>query len=1828
MSGSSGPQIDGASATTSETPEPAAPAVAALVSAVLPPIDPAAMPAIGPDPPTVTLTIPLVKNDSCAPNDCAQNGPVLDASGGPVTVSVGVVGDSGLTITKVALQYELSGTDVWTTLITPSTSSSPGTYTLPLSYGSFSPDGEDATGVYDVQAVVTYDDGGEVQVVDSAVVSDVVVVDDYAGDTYVGLESPPSTDLAGTVDLTANDSTYGLSTGVPDSVTFQYFSASTGSWTTIVDAGTGNSSIGPKTTTTINFRGKPVTVDVANVYGLDEYVIAFNTKALSDGVYELRVQGTDSEGTVYISNIVSILVDNTPPSVTLASPGASLSGIVALSASAQDAGSGVAEVQFEVAPSGSGDWSTIATESSEPYSISFDTRGLLNGLYDLRAVATDAAGNVADSLVLSGISITNATVPLNPDNLSITDYVVPATNVSLLGAIAGSSDDETWAYGFTTAPPAIVDGTALTYTEPAGDEQLVLLEYTDATGWQIVDVLRDAHGNPYEFISTVSSPAVSGAMTASGEAWIAVEQVLGQGSQLELFHREPGGEFLLDSADSAILQPLTGGAVNAPTLSVGEDDGTTYGVALDTDQTSGSSVLNGETVLTALTYGVLLNGAWSVQTAGVPSDYVAASGDAVTLEAISPAGPGTGWGLFEVKHQGIQTGPLYLGSFTPSGWDYVAATGLDALDLTGPFAPITSAAVQPLALSYDADGVWISASVSGLGTGSNDVVALYDPTTGHVTASWCGTAVLNLSKGCGEPLDANHPATIPDAVFSTAAGVVAVGLGSGFIDVYAYGSWTSVAAPGFGPESGGTQELFTGANAGWLSGANSLGLISAVPLPSPLAAWPEANENTLMSVALAPAGAGIGTTGALAVGLDGAALHYDATAGWIVDPVPAEAQGVDLFAVAFDGPSSAVAVGTFGTILDWNGSVWSEDPQSVSLTQSQLNAVAFASDGEGWAVGTGGTILHFDGTAWSLEQIESEDSGDDITSVTVAGGQVYAVADGILITRASDGTWQRVDSSLLPSSLPPGSLTLVSGLPDGGLVAAGQAVVITRQNASSAFEYSDQPIDGNAVALAAFRDPATGQVEAFVSVAPVFASGGAPEFPSGDGELLVQTSSGWEDLSRAQYPASSTSALPEDGAPEPDPVLAIAASADGSAAWVVGGYAGTLTAAGLGSGALSLEQIPAGWQTSSIWRYDAGGSATAPSLLAPAQVVIPAQPGVVSFAFFSSPMCQSECAEVTDAQPDANLEGAAAEISAFAQQPGGPAFAVLGGNAVGPMDPNAYASGNGAVDLANIQRYLSGLDGVPLYAAYGPLDAIPTSADPAAPWSEAFAQEPAPFGLGAVPAGITSLSAGGASGSVNLYYSFDVTQNGGTLMVIVLDNSAGSLEASASGQTAWLQAQLAAGNAAGLPMVVFCAEPLNSSIDGHAIDGDAVAALLASAGVLAVFTTAGATSELDAESMVPYNASSGAPQLPEYQGASLGYQLPQNNGVLWYFASVDTVGRVVTVQGIPVLQSLALEPLDGLTVARSSTLSFRAVGARPPGTLAPGTNPGYENYVTIPASSCSGCIAPSYAFKSSISGIGNFVQPAGPGSLLPLLNPNGDPIASSSSGLFCAFNAGTTIVSITSGLLTASLPVTVEPGGFGQPCGTVNFPPDIIIQTVPGGTVIGQTQSTPPSAPVSPPPPPPVYQVTLPAITLPPAPGITPTPASVARQPALPVLPAQVAPITQTPAIVQPAATVVVAVVVPPIAPPITPVPPGGATAPAQSTAKREERARKHASQSAFSIRPAGTTASAWFYGAVALTGLIAILLAAEGLSGLRPERAKLAWEPVHTRGRRRTRRR
>jgi chitinase len=124
---------------------------------------------------------------------------------------------------------------------------------------------------------------------------------------------------------------------------------------------------------------------------------SFDTTAVADGLRDLRAIATDAAGYTRTSaTVASRRVDNTLPTVSLADPGAYLTGAKTLSATASDAGSGLAGLQIDYRPAG-GSWTSACSGTTSPRSCALNTSLLIDGSYELRARATDAAGNVADS---------------------------------------------------------------------------------------------------------------------------------------------------------------------------------------------------------------------------------------------------------------------------------------------------------------------------------------------------------------------------------------------------------------------------------------------------------------------------------------------------------------------------------------------------------------------------------------------------------------------------------------------------------------------------------------------------------------------------------------------------------------------------------------------------------------------------------------------------------------------------------------------------------------------------------------------------------------------------------------------------------------------------------------------------------------------------------------------------------------------------------------------------------------------------------------------------------------------------------------------------------------------------------------------------------------------------------------------------------------------------------------------------------------------------------------------------------------------------------------
>ena len=110
------------------------------------------------------------------------------------------------------------------------------------------------------------------------------------------------------------------------------------------------------------------------------------------GRKSLTGKAYDKAGNTTVSATVSVTVanpDTTPPTVAFISPaeGATISGIVTLSASATDHNR-VTQVTFRRSRY------LIGSDTTSPYSVSWDTRSFANGTYTITAYAYDEAGNM------------------------------------------------------------------------------------------------------------------------------------------------------------------------------------------------------------------------------------------------------------------------------------------------------------------------------------------------------------------------------------------------------------------------------------------------------------------------------------------------------------------------------------------------------------------------------------------------------------------------------------------------------------------------------------------------------------------------------------------------------------------------------------------------------------------------------------------------------------------------------------------------------------------------------------------------------------------------------------------------------------------------------------------------------------------------------------------------------------------------------------------------------------------------------------------------------------------------------------------------------------------------------------------------------------------------------------------------------------------------------------------------------------------------------------------------------------------------------------------
>jgi Bacterial Ig domain len=166
------------------------------------------------------------------------------------------------------------------------------------------------------------------------------------------------------------------------------------------------------------------------------YQYSWNTTSVSNGAATIYAKAFDAAGnsaqsstvSVTVANVVTPPPDTTPPSVSIASPtGGNVSGVVAVSVNASD-NVGVARVDLLV------NGVTVGSDISAPYQFSWNSTGIANGAAQLKAVAYDAAGNLAQSAIVI-VNVANVVAPPPPDTTPPSVSIASPTGGNVSGTV-------------------------------------------------------------------------------------------------------------------------------------------------------------------------------------------------------------------------------------------------------------------------------------------------------------------------------------------------------------------------------------------------------------------------------------------------------------------------------------------------------------------------------------------------------------------------------------------------------------------------------------------------------------------------------------------------------------------------------------------------------------------------------------------------------------------------------------------------------------------------------------------------------------------------------------------------------------------------------------------------------------------------------------------------------------------------------------------------------------------------------------------------------------------------------------------------------------------------------------------------------------------------------------------------------------------------------------------------------------------------------------------------------------------------------------------------
>jgi hypothetical protein len=225
----------------------------------------------------------------------------------------------------------------------------------------------------------------------------------------------------------------------------------------------------------------------------------------------------DNAGNTETTHTTAALkIDTVAPtgSITQPSANATVSGsAVTVASNSADSGSGVASAQFQYSAHTANTWTSIGTDTSSPYSLSWNTTSLSPGSYDLRVITIDAAGNSTTSAIVT-VTVqlvgtysgsTNGDIPASPsttyyglDTPSSTgsgtntaNTLTPGTGTTLTGgtfSVSGSSGSRSWTVTVGIVTSGVWAATSMTCNIPTNSSSCTLPGSVSVSAMQSINL--------------------------------------------------------------------------------------------------------------------------------------------------------------------------------------------------------------------------------------------------------------------------------------------------------------------------------------------------------------------------------------------------------------------------------------------------------------------------------------------------------------------------------------------------------------------------------------------------------------------------------------------------------------------------------------------------------------------------------------------------------------------------------------------------------------------------------------------------------------------------------------------------------------------------------------------------------------------------------------------------------------------------------------------------------------------------------------------------------------------------------------------------------------------------------------------------------------------------------------------------------------------------------------------------------------------------------------------------------------------------------------------